>query len=454
MPFQAKGVAFIERNHGRALLGDDMGLGKTYQAIGWMMLHPEVRPVIVVCPASLKYNWQREFWIHAGVKADVLEGKQTYDLTSKIVIINYDILAAWKMPLIKLRPRLLIIDECHYTKTSNIKRTRVCKSLASRCCHMLALSGTPILNRPIEFYSTLNMLDPEEWGSKLKFGFRYCGPKRGFAGHGWDFSGASNLEELHEKIRRIMIRRLKVDVLTDLPPKRRTYIPIQGDLTEYHRVEEAFIDWLLEKKGEAAAARALRAEALVKLGHLKRVAAESILEQSFEWIDYFLATTSQKLVVFSIHRALQTALRDKYTNAAVIDGTVGSAKERQLQADRFQTDPKCRLMLGGLRPAGVGWTFTAASTTLFLEIGWTPGEHDQAEDRVNRIGQSASAVNAYYLIPRRTIVEKTVELIEAKRKVTRQVLDGTGEDTRNSLVDQLLSTFRRNGDGRKSKRED
>jgi SWI/SNF-related matrix-associated actin-dependent regulator 1 of chromatin subfamily A len=448
MKFQVRGVRFIEKLNGRALIGDDMGLGKTIQSIAWMVLHPEVRPVLIVCPASIKYNWQRELWVHAHLRSQVLEGSTPYDIRRDIVIINYDILHHWKKVLFKFKPQLFVVDECHYIKTPNIKRTRTCLAFSRRCKHMLALSGTPIINRPIEFFPVLNMLDSEEWRFRMSYAFRYCDPHRGFMGRGWDLSGASHLEELHERVSKIMIRRTKAEVLPELPKKRRTYLRLKTDLSEYRRAEAEFLLWLEETEGKEAALRAQGALALVQLGKLKKLAAQAILPLGIDWISSFLEESDQKLVAFAIHRSILSKLTEAFPRAAVISGEVSSARERQKEAERFQKDPKCRLLLGGLRPAGTGWTLTAASTTVFFEVGWTPGEHDQAEDRVHRIGQKADSVSAYYLVPMGTVVEDTLELIEKKRKIISQAVDGEAFSTHDNTVDQLVRRMRRRqGDG-------
>jgi len=240
-----------------------------------------------------------------------------------------------------------------------------------------------------------------------------------------------------------MIRRTKDDVLPDLPQKVRTYIPVRISMQEYHRAENDFLHWYKTKKGDEAMRRAAKAETIVRLGVLKCLAAEGVLPSAFDWIDNFLEESGQKLIVFYVHRVIAGALLGQYPGAAHIGSEVTDSKARQEQADRFQQDPKCRLLIGGIKPAGTGWTLTAASTTLFTEVGWTPGEHDQAEDRVHRIGQTAQSVNAYYLIPKDTIVEETVALVEEKRKIISQIVDGKEPEQTMDIVDSLVKSIRR-----------
>lgn len=423
--FQVRGVRFIEVCNGRAVIGDEMGLGKTFQAIAWSVLHSKIRPVIIICPATLKFNWQREFKIHAGRTTQILEGTKPYPPSNNILIINYDILRHWQKTLKALNPQLLILDEFHYIKNRKAKRTKACQAITKNCPHILALSGTPIINRPVEFFPTLQIIAPKDFSSFWEYAFKYCDPKRGWRGQGWDFRGASNLKELHERVSRIMIRRLRTDVMKDLPMKQRTILPVSiSNAEEYKKAESHFLEWLKEKGGVRAVTRALGAVALVKLGKLKHLAAEGKLRMAFEWIkDWLEENSEKKLVVFAIHRNIISKLREKFPKAAVIDGTVPT-KKREKEVKRFQTDGKCRLFFGNIKAAGLGLTLTAAHTVLFLEIGWTPGAHDQAEDRVLRIGQKSNAVNIYYLIGKGTVEEKILDLIETKRKICSEILDG------------------------------
>jgi len=464
--FQVQGVRFIEQCDGRMLLGDDMGIGKTIHTIARDDIHPDIRPMIVVCPASLKYNWQREFKIHANLDSQVLDGHKCFQLvfnadgekkvksftstekrlqfikkskgitvldkpknnpppfTSNILILNYEILADWMPIFAKLKPKFFVMDECHYAKERSTIRTKQCKKLARRCAYVLALSGTPIINRPVEFFPILQMLRPIEFDSFWNYAFEYCNPKRGFRGRGWDYAGASNTKELHERVSKFMIRRLKTEVLTELPPKQRSVIPVQIDnRSEYDKATENFLDWLEKKEGERKADQASKAEALVKIGKLKQLAAKGKIKTIVQWIKDWLEETDQKLVVFGVHRSILQELKDKFPTAAVVDGSV-SNRDRQSAVDRFQTDPKCRLFFGNLKAAGVGITLTEASTALFLELGWTPGEMEQAEDRIYRIGQLAASVNIIYFLGLNTIEERVWEMIEKKRDICSRILDG------------------------------
>lgn len=427
-PFQKEGVEFLEKREGRALLGHDMGLGKSLMSIAWLDAHPKERPAIIVCPASVKFHWERECWQHARLETEILNSRTPSNLSKDILILNYDILDAWIPHLLQQKPKVLIMDETHYCKNRRAKRTKACQQIAKHCKHILALSGTPITNRPIEFFTILNMVAPDKFRSFWKYAFRYCDPKRGFQGRGWDFTGASNLDELHRRASEIMIRRMKSEVLKDLPPKIRTILPIEIDnFDDYQEAARDFLTWLHSKEGRGAVARAKGALALVRLGKLKQIAAQGKLKSLIEWIDSFLKDTNEKLVVFGIHKKILHKLKNHYPNSVLIDGSVFSV-ERQKRIDKFQNDNSCRLFFGNIHTAGIGLTLTAASTVLFAELAWTPGEMAQPEDRVLRIGQEASVVNVVYMIGHDTIEEKILEMIQSKHDVVKVVLDGKLED--------------------------
>lgn len=440
--FQVRGVRFIERRGGRAIVGDDMGLGKTYQTIAWLALHPEVRPAVVLCPATLKYNWQREFQNHAGLASSVAEGRVAQSLPEDIWIINYDILKKWLKRLKRLGPKALIIDECQKVKNREAQRTRACDSLAETCESVLGLSGTPITKGPVDFYPILHMVAPDEFPSFTDYAFRYCDPKRGFRGRGWDFSGSSNEEELHARIQPYMIRRMKSEVLTELPATPpNTIIPVKINRREYDLARDSFIEWLTAVRGPAAAKRATGAEAMVKLSHLLQLAAHGKLPVIKQWVrDWQEDLYGRKLVMFAVHRAIVHDLAEAFPGSAVVTGSVkvkGGA--RQAEVDRFQLDPKCRLFLGNLRAAGEGITLTASSTVAFTELGWVPAEHDQARDRVLRIGQTASRIECFYFIAKGTIEEDILEIIEARRNVIGKIVDGdAAEAVQSRIIESLL----------------
>lgn len=428
LPFQVKGVRFLENRNGNALLGDEMGTGKTIQTAAWLKINPTARPALVVCPASLKYGWQAEIWDKARLESTVAEGITPYPLDGDIWILNYDLTASWLPWLLREgKPVALILDECQRLVNRGTKRTRACDRLAKSARHVIGLSGTPILNRPVEFFPILHMIAPAKFPSFAAYAFSFCDPKRGWRGRGWDYSGASNLGELHARVSEVMIRRTKREVLRELPEKTTTVLPVNIDnAKEYERAVKDFINWYAEKEGTARAKNALRAEALVKLGALKRLAAAGKIVTVAEWVKEYLET-GNKLVLFTRHRSILEEYLRLFPKALWIDGGV-PARERFRIVEAFQSEPDRRLIFGQIKAMGEGVTLTAASVTAHLELGWTPGEHEQAADRVLRIGQRAAKVSAFYFLGRGTVEEKTWEIINRKRAVIGQILDGDGRE--------------------------
>lgn len=445
--FQVQGVRFLERRRGRALIGDDMGLGKTFQALAWLAIHPELRPAVIVCPATLKWNWRREAMRHTGLRAEVLSGRTPRPLRRDIVILNYDVLTAWLPILHAVNPTVLILDEVQKIKNRGAHRTKAAIELARQTPHVIGLSGTPITNRPAEFWPMLHIIEPKSFPTFFPYAFRYCGPRRGWRGRGWDFRGASHVEELHERVSELMIRRCKMDVLTELPPKSRVLLPLDGDNAgEYALASKQFIAWLALRRGVESAMRAAKAQAIVKMGELKRLAAQGKLTAIVDWLTDWLSATDEKIVLFTIHHDMTDAVLRRFPNALRVDGTVPGI-ERQQAIDRFQNDPQRRIIVGGLDSLGVGTTLTAASTVAFLELGWTPAEHDQAEDRVLRIGQTANVMEAFYFIARHTIEEDILKVLNQKRWILNQILDGreggynfrsATESVQNDVLQRLL----------------
>ena len=435
-PFQKAGVAYATDVR-RCFIADEMGLGKTVQALASIQ-HEDAFPALVVCPASLKTNWDREtkMW---------LPGKTTHIVDSKagvknadVVIINYDILTKNEEKLIAMPFKSLIFDESHYAKNNKAKRTQALKRIAQSIPSsgmILALTGTPVLNRPIELVAQLEVLDTiDEFGGSWDFRQRYC--KAVNTGFGWDFKGASNLDELNDILRRTCyVRRNKEDVLTELPDKARYTIPLTltGEGYKNYRMAEAGVLEYFAGDGRDGNS----AQQLGQIMTLKRLAGEGKVDTACEWIDTFLDSTDRKLVVFAHHISVVDAIAQKYGNLRVAGKD--SQQARQQAVDTFQNDPKARVIVLNMKAGGVGLTLTSASDVLFVEQGWTPAEHDQAEDRCHRIGQNDN-VSAWYLLAEETVDTDIYRLIEEKRKVVDAVTDGEDQET-SSILNDLVKSF-------------
>jgi SWI/SNF-related matrix-associated actin-dependent regulator 1 of chromatin subfamily A len=437
-PFQRAGVAYLLQRR-RAFLADEQGLGKTIEALAAIEAD-DAYPAVVVCPASLKLNWMREIdrWLpHRSAQA--LRGQGARDALggAEITVLNYDIVAARLEELSGLAPAALVLDESHYCKNASAKRTQAVQRLAATVPSdglVLALSGTPVTNRPAELISQLRILGRlQDFGSGVRFGERFRGPDAHL--------------RLHWHLRaRCFVRRLKADVLPQLPAKTRAIVPVELDNeAEYRLAERDVVAWLQSqpfdlRELDAKVAAALRAERLVRLNALKQLAARGKLHAALTWVHDF-CSSGERLVVFARHREIQRALLDHFPRALHILGEDGPrARDRALRA--FQ-EPDChenQLIVCSIEVAGQGLTLTRSSSVAFLELDWTPAKHDQAEDRCHRIGQQ-DAVNAYYLLAAETIDESIATLLERKRAVIGAVTDGR-EDDEEGVLEALVRELR------------
>lgn len=432
MPHQVKGVRFLNRLGGRGIIADEQGLGKTYQVIAYLKINPEIRPAVIVCPATLKYNWRRELQKHANLDSDVAEGREPFELSGSIWILNYDILPYWLAWLIAHKPSFLGIDEFQKCGNHKAKRTVAAMTLAAQCQQVVGLSGTPISNGPVEFFPMLQMVAPTIFPAFFPYAFKFCAPRQGFRGH-WDFRGASNMEELHEMVSPLMIRRLKKDVLVDLPPVLKTFIPLKVNLKEYNIAKQDFIQWLGERRGKDAVKRARGAEGLVRLGQLRMLAGQAKLPAVIEWLKDW---SGGKLVVFGIHKeAVVHYLADQFPGCPVITGGM-SPQQKEDAINAFQNG-NAPMIFGNLKALGVGHTLTAGQAAAHVEFSWVPNDHEQGDARCHRIG-STGRIESFYFVALGTTDEYLMELIETKRDVIGQVVDGLPARIHEMVIEKLL----------------
>jgi superfamily II DNA or RNA helicase len=439
-PFQRAGVRYaLERR--RTFIADEQGLGKTVQALA-ALEKESAFPAIVLCPASMKLTWQREsrHWLPRRT-VEVIEGRADEAWTdaaeaAEIVVLNYDILEAHLDRLLARSPEALVFDESHYLKNPQAQRTKAALALASAMkpdSLRLALTGTPVLNRPEELVTQLRVLDRlKEFGSGARLARR--------------FRAAGSDDRLHWNLRaHCYVRRTKKQVLPQLPAKRHDTVPLLlSNEQEYRLAEKDVVSWLhtlpLDLRTlDAKVAAALRAEQLVRLNSLRQLAAKGKLPTALAWIGDFLES-GEPLVVFAEHIATQKALMQRFPAAVHILGSDSSTK-RQQAVDAFQREDGPQLIVCSLRAASQGITLTRASNVAFLELDWTPARHDQAEDRLHRIGQD-SAVTAWYLLAPDTIDETMSAVLERKRSLIDAVTDGQVRD-QERMVDFVVGELRR-----------
>jgi SWI/SNF-related matrix-associated actin-dependent regulator 1 of chromatin subfamily A len=413
LPYQVEGIEFA-RSRKSVLFGDEMGLGKTVEAIGVINCTPGINSVLVVCPATLRLNWRRELdkWLVREVESVVINYDQLHKLDRSR---SYDI---------------CILDECTYIKNKSSKRSRLCRGIRAR--RKLALSGTPILNRPAELWHILHWLAPDKWplSSWMKFTLRFCGAYRRWIGRKqiWDVSGATHLDELRELLAPLMIRRLKRDVLKELPEKFHQLIelPIDGmtgelkrKIAEVNRVVSAMDTQYAQDVAKLEGALSVVWEEMAQLRH--QVGLEKV-PMAVELIRDALES-GEKVVVFAHHRdviaSLKAALND--FGPVVVHGSV-SPENRQLAVDLFQHDSHVRVFIGQIQAAGVGITLTAASHVVFVESDWTPGVMSQAEDRCHRIGQKDSVL-VQTLVLENSLDARMAKTLLKKQRIIELVLD-------------------------------
>jgi len=495
LDYQRAGIAAaISRKN--TLIADEMGLGKTVQAIGIVNANPEPKNILVLCPASLRLNWEREWkkWsVHQGLIPYVVLNTDAIPSFAQVVICNYDMLITrstlknvfaaiakyvqagiteddGKNPytdgtgmlrkpifdqLMEREWDYLVTDEAHYLKNPKAQRTgfvlgtkekkakpatRTTKAkpaeparpgLVSRAKHFIPLTGTPILKSPLEIWPLLNALDPVAFGNFFAFAKRYCNAYQKTVGRGktvWDFSGASNLEELQERMRgTVMVRRLKKDVLKDLPAKRRQIIPLmvngaasaveeENEAFEQHQatITELRIQAELaeaaangedapkdgtepsdEQKAYIAAVRKLNdatRASFTAMARQRHATAVKKVPAVLEHLHGMFEEGVDKIIVFAHHHDVINAIAKDFGHEAVVLTGETAMHDRQAAVDRFQADPTCKLFIGNIMAAGVGLTLTAASHVVFAELDWTPANITQAEDRAHRIGQTNSVL--------------------------------------------------------------
>jgi SNF2 family DNA or RNA helicase len=438
--YQVEGAAWIANrvaSGAGAILGDEPGVGKTAQTVA-MLCALRPFPAVIVCPASLKQQWAREFQaahrpprihIAAGSKARLPRGCEIY-------ILNYDILYAREGELLHLNPALYVFDEAHELRNPRARGKHRAASatrlVRQRNTGAILLTGTPIENRPAELWRLLHLTSPKTWPRFADYAQRYLKPVRGKeigrsvrtkAGR------VERLNELHSLLDHAMLRRLKSEVLKDLPPKSRRSVLVQLDdasMAHYRAAEQDVVAWLLALGRPDQAAEAKKAESIVKLTMLRRIAAmgklRTALPQYLEsWCEL---RTKEPLVIFGYHRDVMSgllAICGKLGLRAVGIGGGESSEKRQQAVDLFQSG-KADVFLAPIRSAGVGLNLQRASEALFVERIWTPSGMIQAEDRIHRIGSKRPVVITY-LDAAGTVDEHIARVVEAKQRLIRTVVD-------------------------------
>lgn len=455
-PYQLQGIA-QGLHFKRFINGDEQGLGKTLQSLATLYvaskyLQEDVWPCLVICPASTKINWAREWEMWTGKKAMVLDTKtkttwhRFHELgMNDIFITNYESLKKYfvkRMPPkgqlnkstdIEMDPRIdlfksVIIDEIHRCKSPSTQQAKITLRICQGKKWRIGLTGTPVINKPIDLLPQLGIIGTLK--SAKIFKERYC------AGG----SGASNLRELNFKLQEnCFFRREKKEVAKDLPEKQRQ--TILCDITtrkEYNKAKNDFVAFL-EEKGctDMEIARKMRGEIMVKMGELKRISALGKLNEVKEFVQEVI-DSGEKLIVFcSLHAIVDEMLRE-FPEAVTVTGR-DSTELKQKNIDAFQKNPDVKLIICNIKAAGVGITLTASSRVAFIEYPWTYADCVQAEDRAHRIGQKNNVMCTYFLGDK-TIDEDLYKMIQEKRHVGNMITGAT-DQMEMSFVDNVVSLF-------------
>lgn len=438
--YQEAGVAYLLAAP-RSIHADDMGLGKTAQALAAVEASGDY-PALVICPASLVLNWRNEIrrWLPHRAIHVVRKGKDGLDLDADVTVMTYDLAKKFVHQLAGAGFKSIIGDEAHYLKNEKAQRTQALTPLVQGIARAHLLTGTPITNRPADLISLLKMLGLlDAFGGWFHFAKHYCNAWKGE--YGWNLAGASNLDELNTKLReRCLVRRLKADVLTELPPKVRVMQPLelsgQGE-RDYRTLEGHFLNWLREASQDELDSAAGRGKILEMLNALRQAAGVAKIEPALEAIEGY-REAGRKVVVFCHHHAVLNGISEALPAGTWVrlDGTT-SLDARQAAVDRFQTDPTCSVFVASTKAAGVGLTLTAASDVLVVEQEWVAADLDQAEDRCHRIGQTDS-VQAVHLVAEDTVDSRLVEAVERKRAIAQEAIDGQGGATAPALAQSVM----------------
>lgn len=440
--FQKIGVDFM-LNRKTALLADDMGLGKTAQAAGVIdRLNP--KRALVLTLASLKINWEREIkdFVSKDFKYQILfKTTDKVDPDANIIIVNYDLIIYEdiKKQLRKLDYDVIILDEAHNLSNMEAKRSKNVYSnygLIRTAQRVYALTGTPVRNRPKDFYIMLKTLAPEciePYTAYEDYVVHFCAGFRDSYGSLND-KGASNVEELAERIKPFMLRRLKEDVLAELPPLIEKTIEleitpeIQAVLDEENELEGDINEY------NPNAELGVQATVRRQLGIAK-------LPQVYEYIENLLQT-EDKIVIFAYHTDVINSIRKQFAGYGVrcVRGGM-TAGLKQTEVDLFVKDPNSRIFVGQFTAAGFGvdGLQKVASNVVFAEIDWVPGNMDQARDRVRRMGQTRPVV-AHYLVVPNALDDNILQTVIKKGKVITRLLSDTEKTEEKEENDMSIET--------------
>ena len=422
----------------RFILADDMGLGKTTSVV-ISALETEVKKILVICPASLKINWMREFQLYTDREIFICEGKK-YSTESDIVIMNYDIVKNFydtkspeTSPIIQSNFDLIVIDEAHYISNTTAIRTKLINSFAKKSKRLWLLSGTPMTSRPINYFNLLSLIDSPVAQNWMAYVIRYCEGYQFRVGGNkkvWNTNGASNLEELRDRTSRQVLRRLKTEVL-DLPEKIINPVYLRLKSREYEDLMGDYYNWY-ESKDEST--RSLTVQ-FTKIMKVRQVIANEKVESTIEIAENILEQ-GKKVIIFTNFTEVLQRIHSHFGKKSVyLDGSC-SKTSRQHAIDEFQNNDKIKIFVGNLKAAGAGITLTASEVVIMNDLSFVPSDHAQAEDRAYRYGQKNNVL-VYYPIFENTIEGIVYDILSHKKNIIDVVMGDTVDKT--DVVQEIMS---------------
>ena len=422
----------------RFILADDMGLGKTTATI-IAALETGVKKILIICPASLKINWQREIENYTDRSIFICEGKK-FSTDHDFVIINYDILKNFydlkdiKNSLITQGNfDLIILDEAHYVSNGQAARTKLVNSFTKNCKRVWLLTGTPMTNRPMNYFNLLSIVDSPTTQNWMAYAIRYCGGYQFMAGKRkiWNVSGASNLEELRDRTSRQVLRRLKTEVL-DLPEKIITPVYLKLKSKLYEELMGEYYEWFNKNPNESSSLTIQ----FSKLMKVRQVIAEEKIKDTIELAENILEQ-GKKVIIFTNFTNTLNKIADHFGKQSVrLDGST-SKPQRQYAVDQFQENEKVKVFVGNLRASGVGITLTAAEAVIMNDLSFVPGDLVQGEDRAYRYGQNNS-VSIYYPLFINSIESVIYDMVNEKKKNINTVM-GDDLDDKGDFIANIMN---------------
>lgn len=424
----------------RFILADDMGLGKTTSTI-IAALETGAKKILIVCPASLKINWQREISNYSDRPVFISEGKK-YSTESDFVIVNYDILKNFHTTdpkkkdeslLLKSNFDLVILDEAHMISNVQAQRTKLINSFVKKINRVWLLTGTPMTSRPMNYYNLLNIIESPVAQNWMAYAIRYCQGYQFKAGNRkvWNVTGASNLEELRERTSKQIIRRLKEEVL-DLPDKIITPIYLRLQSKQYEELMGEYYDWY-DKNPDESSSLTVQFSKLMKV---RKVIANQKVNQTIEFVENIIDQGKKVIIFTNFTDSLQTMYQHFGKQAVYLDGSCTNAM-RQQAVDSFQNDEKIKVFVGNLKAAGVGLTLTSAEVVIMNDLSFVPAEHSQAEDRAYRYGQKSNVL-VYYPLFDNTIEAAIYDILNKKKEIIRTVMGDQQMENSGDVVEEIL----------------